>query len=352
MRNRLLAACLALMLAPASRADAQDVASGQEPADAAADVASARKAAEVTAILDAHLASSASPRDQLLRREMLQLRGSASGVASASPPPPSLKELAARAPADRLVQWAWASASASDSACPQPVSCPGREAAMTRLEPENALAWLPTLNRAWEAEDEAGVDTALAHMAAASRYEDLFIDWSAAWAEVQDRYPDYVAARTSAWSKDGTNYPADIASTIAGVAMGAASAVSSIGALSNACDRGKHPEARESRFQHCAAIGRLMQGKGSSAMSRMVGFALIKCSVGPSTQDLAEHRAFRWAWTQADLPGMEKHPEQMRAYFDDLFKSRDEMTAMQRRMARLGRPARAPADWKAPGEED
>jgi hypothetical protein len=365
MRNALATVCLILFLAPALQASAQDMSAkviaqqdaaafAEEATDPVADAARQRKAAEVSAILQDHLASSTTPRDQLIRWEFQRWRvdtmPGAKHVATKSSGP-SLREIAARAPGDRLVQWMWAKSSASDSGCAGPPACPGRDSALARLEPDNGIAWLPVLERAWDEGDEAGVDAALSRMAAGSRFDDRFVEYAAAWAEVEDRFPDYVGARDAALSKSEQGYPSDLTSIVSGVAVSAASAIPSLGTLANVCNRGKHPEASAARFERCAAVGRLMLGKGSSAMSRSVGFMLIGRSTELTAQDLSDYRAFRWTMRQAIGTQMNGKPDEMRRYFADLFQTGDELLAMQRQVARNGQPARPPAGWKAEGEE-
>ena len=168
-------------------------------------------------------------------------------------------------------------------------------------------------------------------MAAGARFDDMFIEYAAAWAEVEDRYPDYVGARSAAWA--GAPYPSDVASMISGVARSAASAMPGYLVLMNVCDRGKYPDAGAQRLQRCAAVGRLMLGKGSSVLTRGIGFALIRRSGEPTVQDRAANRAFRWTMAQSIRAEQDK-PDTLRAYFSDLFATGDELAAMQRQVAR------------------
>jgi len=339
----LLAVCLALVNLPAF---AQSAAAGSPAADAALE----GKAVTLAAQLDRLLAPSRSPRDQALRWDLDRWQ-SHNGI-DASPPRASLHDAAAHAPSDRLVQWLWARASPAESGCLGARACPGRAQALANLEPGNGAAWMPVLEQAWDDEDDAAIDAALSRMAQAKNFDDLFADYAGAWVEVENRFPAYVAARSAAASASGSPASSEVSSIVVAIARSSASAIPSMATLVNVCDRGKHPEAAAARFDRCGAIGRLMLGKATTVLSRSMGVAVLRRSGQLTEQDRFANRALRWSMQQsADLHLDAKDPEAFRRYFADLMQTGNELAAMERQVARAGKVASPPAEWKAPGED-
>lgn len=371
MSRFLLGACLAVVTLPAfaqsaplpaaaARTPASAAANGAIPDSAAAtgaattadaaDAAMQAKAGALAAQLDGLLAPSRSPRDQALRWDFdrLQLH---SGQGSSNPRA-SLRDAAAAAPSDRLVQWLWANATPAESGCVGPRDCPARARALATLEPGNAAAWLPVLEQAWDAEDDAAIDAALSRMAQSQSFNDLFVEYAGAWAEIEDRFPGYVAARSAVLAGTPWADSSDVASMVSAIARSAAFAIPSMGTLFNVCDRGKHPEAQPVRFESCGSIGRVMLGKSSSVVGRSFGYGLIKRSGLPTEQDRQANRSFRWRMKQqADLHTDGQDPEAFRRYFADLVRTGDELAAIDRQLARAGKTPVPPAGWKAPGED-
>ncbi len=325
-------------------------AAGTAAAANAADAAMQANAATLAAQLDGLLAPSRSPRDQALRWDLA--RWQAPGGQGLSTPRASLRDAAAAAPSDRLVQWLWARATPAQSGCIGPRDCPGRAQALATLEPGNGAAWLPVLEQAWDAEDDVALEAALSHMARAHAYDDLFAGYAGAWAEIENRFPAYVSARSAVLAGTPWAGSSDVASIVSAIARSASSAIPDMGTLVNVCDRGKHPEAAPARFARCGQVGRLMLGKGTSILSRSIGYVLIKRSGLPTDQDRQANASFRWRMQQsADLHLDEKDPIAFRRYFADLVQTNDELAAMDRQLARAGKPTVPPAGWKAPGED-
>ena len=316
----------------------------------AADAALHDKAVALAAQLDRLLAMSRSPRDQALRWDVGRW---APGTGTGAPTGrASLHDAAAHAPSDRLVQWLWARASPAESGCPGARACPGRAQALAKLEPGNGAAWMPVLEQAWDAEDDAAIEAALSRMAQAASFDDLFAEYAGAWAEVENRFPAYVAGRSAALSGSGSPVSSEVSSIEVAIARSSASAIPNMGTLVDVCDRGKHPEASAARFDRCGAIGRLMLGKGTTVLSRSVGVAVLRRSGQLTVQDRLANRSLRWSIQQsADLHLDEKDPEGFRRYFADLVQSGSELAAMERQVARAGKAASPPAGWKAPDEE-
>ena len=365
MPKFLLFACLALVTLPGL---AQPIAAAPPPAAVApsstlavargadaelapsADIAMRDKASALAAQLDRLLAPSRSPRDQALRWDLSRWQpGSGMG---ASAPRASLHDAAAHAASDRLVQWLWARATAAEIGCVGARACPARARALAKLEPGNGAAWLPVLEQAWDDEDEAAMDAALSHIAMARAFDDLFIEYAGALAEVENRFPAYVAARSTALAGSAWAGSSAVASIMSASALSAASAIPSMATLADVCDRGKHPQAPAARFVRCGAIGHLMLGKATTVLSRSVGVGILRRSGQLTASDQRYNRNIRWIMQQsAELHSVEKDPRAFSIYFADLVRTGDERTAMQRQIARAGMAAVPPAGWKAPGEE-
>lgn len=333
--------------AASADAAAADVADAGDAADAA-DAALQEQAPALAAQLDALLAPSRAPRDQALRWELGRWRPGMGTITAT--PAVSLRDAATRGATDRLVQWLWARATPAESGCVDARPCPGRAHALATLEPGNGAAWLPVLEQAWDDENDAAMEAALSRMAKAQAFDDLFIEYAGALAEVENRFPAYLAARSAVLAGSARVDSSDVASIVSAIARSAASAIPSMMTLVNVCDRGKHPEAPATRFARCGAIGHLMLGEATSLQSRVIGLAILRRSGQLTAQDELASRRLRWTAKQSADLDLED-PAELRRYFSDLLRTNGEVAAMERQLARAGKPAQPPAGWMAPGED-
>ena len=130
------------------------------------------------------------------------------------------------------------------------------------------------------------------------------------------------------------------------VAVSAAFAIPQLSSLVHACDRGKEPLAEPARFERCARIGRTMARHGTSILSEMMGFAVVRRSGNWSASDAAAERDALWRRGQGirALPS-EKDIAGFRLYFSDLQSSGSESEAIRRAMVRHGIALVPPAGW-------
>jgi len=240
------------------------------------------------------LANSGSPRDRALHSQMVWLNAAGTDLIYAGNRGASLRKAAEAAPNDRLVQWLWANAVADRSGCDVRHPCPDRVAALAILEPDNGAAWLPLVQQSWRAKDVAGTDAALARMAAATRYDDVFVEAATAWDQIYRRYPipASVLLRASDAESAPSGLPAldpDSAGIISAIAYAAAMALPAVEGL-KACDRDKNAGASVARFDNCGKIGHLMLSTGTTVMARRLGLAFLRVSHAGNAADADARR--------------------------------------------------------------
>jgi hypothetical protein len=285
------------------------------------------------------LAASTSPRDWALqsRNAWFDARTMQSGAGDGG----LLRKAAAAAPNDRLVQWLWASADTEQAGCTAARPCPERLSALARLEPDNAAAWLPLLAEAARTKDEAGIDAALARMAAATRHDDLFVENAVAWEAVYRRYPmpEFGADYT------GPRDPVYLA-IVAAIARAAAMPLSA--ASYKTCDKAANPQAPARRFEDCARLGRLMLSNGNSVIARRLGAPYLRKSGGMGAAELAAVRELDWRQAQSARLArrLESDPAEMRRYFADLASTGSEIAAQELQLQRAGLALTPPPEWK------
>lgn len=299
----------------------------------------------------ASLRASPSPRDRALATRLYSVEMLTNPQAQAWRGV-ALRQAAADAPDDRLVQWLWAIADESTSGCDAAHPCPERQLALTRLEPDNAAAWIPTGQDAWKRRDDVALDSLLQHMASATYNDELFAEAAVAMNDVYVRYP-VPAAVTTAWSsreKRETGMAAEIdpetAGIIAAIANAAAIAHPGLAAL-QACDRKKNPKAAEARFERCGRLGRMMLAEGRTMMSTSMGTMVLKRSGNINDEDIAVIRGLRWRSQQSTTLSANFSSDMagFRAYFADLESTRSEIRAQELQLQREGLPLTPPADW-------
>jgi hypothetical protein len=304
--------------------------------------------------LSVALDNSNSPRDWALQSQNIWLEAGAGEFTRPGGRGELLRKAAQAAPNDRLVQWLWANAEPARSGCDAAHPCPGRAAALARLEPDNAAAWMPVLDEAARVNDASGVDAALARMAAATHHDDLFVETALAWEALYRRYP--LPAEMARHAADeatpaSTGSAAGAAPALAIVAaIARAAAMPSSAQAMRACDRDNNPQAAATRFDNCGRIGRLMQADGLTVMARRLGAGYLRRSRTIAATDLAAVRELDWRLRQSFplVRQFESDPVALQRYFADLASTGSEIAAQELLLHRAGIALAPPPEWKSP----
>jgi len=312
--------------------------------------------------MDRSLAASEDPRDWVLESsEMLEHDDRPD---DSNPPAAELRvsgallrKAAEAAPDDRLVQWIWARAQPWASGCSKESPCPGRTSALARLEPENAAAWEPVIKSALRASDMPAAEAGLAKMAAASRYDDRFVEAALAFRDIVRRYRMPPPAVSSAGDPEGeadepTTAEAlqdqDAESTASELTRGDPNG--EIISPANLCRRRNNPHAPETRFRDCAQIGHLILGNATTVMSRLEGRWYLSASGMGTAIDRDNARTLAWQyWDAGDFPGAAKAPDfntRIAQWFADVAETNDDVEALRRSLSRRGIPLTPPANWQ------
>ncbi len=292
------------------------------------------------------LRNSASPRDWALSTQMLEFDdpGSLGG------PNPAraalLRKAAEAAPKDRLVQLIWANAQPENSGCDAQHPCANRPEALAMLEPDNGVGWIPVINTASKANNAAGINHALARMAIATRYDEMFGEAMNAWVGVYRRYPPSIELVRQM----PTSAPVDLELVEQVYAMSevVTMVMPAYQSLVNACKREKQPDAGVSRFENCGNAGRLMLNQSTNMIGRMMGRALLRVSGTANASDIEAARVLAWQFEQYGQPLAKTsiEPAASRAYFADLEESGSEVVAIQMQLRRAGVSLTPPANWQ------
>jgi hypothetical protein len=270
-----------------------------------------------------NLQASASPRDWALAADAIQQVDTIGGTGTRSAESAALLAKAvAAAPDDTFVQWlalAYAKPPTADGARRLAASDPG-----------NAAVWLASLDVAAAANDAAGIEVALAGMAAAQRYDEHFRDYLLAWVEIYRRgstRDDRLDAYTNA------------------VARAAALAVPPYRPLIVACDAQKNPALVASRIDVCETIARQMTG-GPTFIVQGIGHAILRRSSRATPADAEAERTMRWQMQQSAPAGADQDmAKQLQQMIADWTEAGTEAEVAQRRLVRAGIALTPPADW-------
>lgn len=272
------------------------------------------------------LAASTSPRDRMLSASLPAMLKSAQGDAV-------LAKAAAAAPDDVLVQW-MAAVHGNEAAT----------AALPRLEPDNAAAWLPALRIAIERRDDMAIDSALGGFAAGTRVDDHYGQLLHAWQDALRRQPD--AAACDGDEKHCVRAGRDF--TYA-VALTAASVFPAVAPILTFC---KATPGDSPRRRQCEAGGHVMFENGNTQVSSAVGFALLRGLDALTPADEALRRRQDWLRDvttplHRDLePGAPGFAE----FMADWTALDSEFEVMRRLAQRAGQPLTPPDGWVSPGQ--
>lgn len=246
------------------------------------------------------------------------------------------------APDDPLVAWL------ERMNCPvtQPVC--RREQAMARLQsidPDNAAAWLLSLDAAIARGDGAGIDASLARAALAGHYYDRWNEtgrfFDAALAEVA--LPARSASVLAAQSRhSGANVPPSEAELRAIYAIGMASGMtlpSHLGLTRSCMD----PSASAARKSACLSVFARM-AESDSLLARSIGLSCaVRLTAGTPAGAAWRERLRRFEWFRNEAiarSGFSLPPDYAQRLWRD-----GEIAALEWMLAAAGRPLTPPAGW-------
>ncbi|HSX61798.1 MAG TPA: hypothetical protein VLF18_16520 [Tahibacter sp.] len=287
------------------------------------------------------LRESAAPRDWAIASQFVYLDAPGGAVSSAERAA-LLRNAAAADPEDALVQWMAATAMpGGEGGCSAPALLPANYDALMRLESDNGLAWLPALHQSWQNKDALAVDSTLARMAAASRFDDYRADYLRALVDVAKRHPESVwspPGTASGWSADELQFQAAF--------IQAQMLQPPIYTLFSVCDRAEQPDVDLRRFSICADVGRGMVKHARSAQLRQFGLTVINDSGHYGPEDRDAERELAWLQAAPESTG----EAGMRAAFTALrmeyLRSGDEIAALRKAAIAAGQPAIPPPAWQ------
>ena len=293
--------------------------------------------------LEGFLRASASPRDQALSVQVMH----ADDRDGPDPDDPARGELLRRAaeaaPNDRLVQWTWAIAPAEVSGCVVTRPCRDRGNALARLEPDNGAAWVPVVADAIRFNDAPRVADALTHMAAATRYDEVFHDAMGAWMDAFRRFP---APAELMRSPDGAAADASLAAGTFALAQ-VENASAPYEELLHACQRNGRAGAATALSASCAQAGRLMIDRATTLVGRAVGADLLRSAAAPTPEDRERVRTNAWLAEQhVKLSGRDANGAQAHARMGLLIASESEVAAVQDELRRANVALTPPAGWQ------
>jgi hypothetical protein len=263
-----------------------------------------------------------------------------------------LRDAAASAPDDALVQWIWAEAPPAESGCDAGPPCAHRDSAVVRLQPDNAAAWLPVFNAASDAGDSPATDYAIAQMALASRFDDQMGIAVKAWMDVYARYP--IPASVVPADSPDAQFDDQDRGFVSSMEFAAAMSIGPYQSLMRACSRDRHPDASSLRLRDCAAIGRLMMTQATSMISRQIGRGILRVSGQATDADLASARALDWRyenWTKLVFASKQDDGARLKATARDWEETGDETQVMDRELERSGIALTPPASWQPTGRD-
>jgi hypothetical protein len=293
--------------------------------------------------LAALLSNGGLPRDRAMHAWLARWHAAMDSTAPMSPA--ELRDAAAEAPRDRLVQWLWATADDVAAGCSAQAPCPDRALALATLEPDNGAAWLPALAEAARLRDADRTDRLIARMGDATRFEELFVDSAEAWYAAEALVP-MTPAEVARMRAAGSGYTTgEQLAIVAAIARAAAMPMPALQPLLDGCRADRDPRATARRAA-CERIGRTMFDSGTT-ISRSIGFRLLEATGAASAADAVAMRRGRWLVQENNrvAPSLETDADALRRYFADLVATRDEYKAMERRIVRGGGRIDPPRDW-------
>ncbi len=254
------------------------------------------------------------------------------------------------APDDAFVQWIAAAEGNYYSSQCGPTQWPEAEVGnLVRLEPDNAGALLYAVALAQAKGDAGMLDEALARMASATRANGHAGEEIAAWRQLHATQP--AARKTGMFAVDDDAIPAPLAALRYALQRSGLRYSSADSALKAACKPGAESDHAWQRLGWCTDAGRLLAGRGDSFALRELGLAMLD-AIGSG--DIADLRR-QFDWLQANAASPNTNPsafmDEADAALADWRNAPDEITATERRLKRLGKPATPPDGWVARSTE-
>lgn len=273
------------------------------------------------------------------------------------PKPEEIKQRAVElAPDDAFVQWVAAEDGSYFSSQCGPTQWPEAEVAnLVRLEADNAAAWQYAVALAVAKGDAAGIDTALARMAGASRASDHQGELVRLWRRLYAQHPSWLNSFAGAMEDAHVQEPAGPARDLA-LLQALQQGDRSRGAVDDKLEAVCKPDAAQDsalqRLGWCARAGELLADKGSSISLRQTGLKML-AAAGATQDELAEQRyQLQYLIENAATPA---HNAELFGAVDtglasDWRNADGDIAATTHRLERLGLPATPPPGWVSSAE--
>jgi hypothetical protein len=251
-----------------------------------------------TALFDA-LVDDPSPRSQVLVTRVWIPSDDATTVR------PNREDVIARAvefaPDDALVQWVAATDGEYEANHCGSMRWPDAEVAnLTRIDPDNAGAWLFAVALARGKADEDGVDDALSHMAAAPHAEDRLVEEITAWTAVFTARPDLAGVAYSPYSE--YDFAPRVRAGLAAMARVESDKHSAQEALEAVCTPDGSSERAWRRLGWCVDAGHLLAEKSGSLALRRAGLMMLKAAGDRSDETSQAERQNDWLEANSASP--------------------------------------------------
>lgn len=287
------------------------------------------------------LRESAQPRDWMLASQMFVTAPGDDPVFGKAARAELLRNAAAAAPEDALVQWMAMAAmpSAVTGGCAAPAAAPANLDVMLRLESDNGLVWLPVLDQAWRSKDALAIDSALARIAGARHYDDHSLEYGKLLIQLFSDNADSLKQLGAA-----LDLPMD--PVFHGLALSQNSIMWPMVALNLACDRKQQPDADARRFVVCADIGQRLLREGRTTLLRHYGGTVLKVAGAPDRDEAdALRREIDWLY-QAIGDG---EVATAHRFAELLLRDGDELQVLRQMVRERGISPTPPLIWQSPG---
>lgn len=296
------------------------------------------------------LRQSTAPRDWMLASQMCQL-GDADPASNGAARAELLKNAAAAAPDDVLVQWiaAMSMPGSAGGGCSVPQALPANLDDLLKLESANGLAWLPVLRQSYRDKDALGVDAALARMAAADRYDDHSQEYTRLLVTHYAKYPQAIATgRNELGTVAGNSAEAtDQAAMNFSMALGQAMTVGpSLYVLDQVCDPKQQPAPEARRLALCADIGQRLAERGVKGSLRREAEKLLELTGRSQGKRQAMERELQYLGWMLYQSGDQRRAAAI--FRTEWERSGDLLDARRATVKALGLPTTPPAMWQPP----
>lgn len=289
------------------------------------------------------LRESAQPRDWMLASQLFLMAADNDPTFGNAARAELLRNAAAAAPEDALVQWTAMVAMPSVVAggCAAPRAAPANLDTVLRLESDNGLAWLPVLDQAWRSKDALAVDSALARIAAAPRYDDHSLEYGRLLVKLFRDNADSLQQLGAALEvpMDPVQY---------GLALSQNAVMKPMVALNQACDRKRQPDADARRFAICADIGQRLLHDGRTTLLRHYGDQVLQAAGAPDRDEAeAQRREIAWLYdaiSDGDIATS-------RRFAELLVRDGDELEVLRQMVRERGIPTTPPPTWQPSARE-